>query len=154
MWDFKIFQGSLTNGVLATAGGVVFAASATAISSRSMPKTGKYLWRFQTGGNMAASPMSYAVDGKQYVAVAAGNSMLQLRAAGVNGMTYQQQRVRQRLAQSRVGLSSASSVRRCRVTAARPVLGAPHRRRRAARGRDAVRRSSRSFRQSATSRSQ
>ena len=27
MWDFKIFQGSLTNGVLATAGGVVFAAT-------------------------------------------------------------------------------------------------------------------------------
>ena len=34
-WDFKIFQGSLTNGVLATAGHVVFARSATATSSRS-----------------------------------------------------------------------------------------------------------------------
>ena len=38
-------------------------------------RTGKYLWRFQTGGNMAASPMSYAVDGKQHVAVSGGTSI-------------------------------------------------------------------------------
>ena len=36
-------------------------------------KTGQYLWHYQTGGNHAASPMSYAIDGKQYVALAAGN---------------------------------------------------------------------------------
>ena len=36
-------------------------------------KTGKHLWHFQTGGNNAAAPMSYAVDGKQYVALSAGN---------------------------------------------------------------------------------
>jgi hypothetical protein len=27
------------------------------------------LWRFQAGGPIPSSPMSYAVDGKQYVAV-------------------------------------------------------------------------------------
>jgi alcohol dehydrogenase (cytochrome c) len=40
-------------------------------SGRAGCQDGKYLWRFQTGSNMAASPMSYAVDGKQYIAVAA-----------------------------------------------------------------------------------
>jgi alcohol dehydrogenase (cytochrome c) len=36
-------------------------------------RTGKYLWHFQTGGNHAASPISYAIDGRQYVALTAGN---------------------------------------------------------------------------------
>jgi PQQ-dependent dehydrogenase (methanol/ethanol family) len=75
MWDFKIFQGSNTNGVMATAGGVLFAATREGHLVALDAKTGKFLWRFQTGGNMAASPMSYAVDGKQYVAVSAGTSV-------------------------------------------------------------------------------
>jgi alcohol dehydrogenase (cytochrome c) len=32
-------------------------------------KTGKALWHFTTGSNISSSPMSYSVDGKQYVAV-------------------------------------------------------------------------------------
>jgi outer membrane protein assembly factor BamB len=75
MWDFKIFQGSTTNGVLATAGGVVFAATREGHLLALDGRTGQFLWRFQTGGNMAASPMSYAVDGKQYVAVSGGTSV-------------------------------------------------------------------------------
>ena len=75
MWDFKLFQGSLSNGVMATAGGVLFAASREGHLIALDAKTGKYLWRYQTGGNMSASPMSFAVDGKQYVAVASGNSI-------------------------------------------------------------------------------
>jgi PQQ-dependent dehydrogenase (methanol/ethanol family) len=75
MWDFKIFQGSNTNGVLATAGGVVFAAirdgNVVALDAR----TGRHLWHVQTGGNLAASPISYAVDGLQHVAIAAGNNV-------------------------------------------------------------------------------
>jgi len=75
MWDFKIFQGSTTNGVMATAGGVLFAATREGHLVALDAKTGTFLWRFQTGGNMAASPMGYAVDGKQYVAVSAGTSV-------------------------------------------------------------------------------
>jgi len=73
MWSVPIAQGSLTNGVLATAGNVLFAASRDgnllALDSRS----GDHLWHFATGAAMAASPISYAVDGRQYVAIAAGN---------------------------------------------------------------------------------
>jgi outer membrane protein assembly factor BamB len=36
-------------------------------------ETGKPLWHFQAGGNIASAPMSYSVDGKQYIAMAAGN---------------------------------------------------------------------------------
>jgi alcohol dehydrogenase (cytochrome c) len=73
MWDFKIVQGSLTNGVLATGGNVVFAAVRDGNLVALDAKTGAHLWHFPTGANMAASPMSYAIDGKQYVAIAAGN---------------------------------------------------------------------------------
>ncbi len=72
-WDFPLIQGSLTNGVLATRGGVTLAASADGNFIALDSKTGKALWKFQTGGAMAASPISYAVDGRQYVAIASGN---------------------------------------------------------------------------------
>ena len=73
VWDFKIFQGSLTNGVLATAGGVLFASTRDGNIIALDAKTGKYLWHYQTGGNHAAAPISYAVNGRQYVALTAGN---------------------------------------------------------------------------------
>ena len=75
MWDFKLYQGSLNNGVMATAGGVLFASSREGNLIALDAKTGKFLWRYQTGGNMTASPMSFAVDGRQYVAVASGDSI-------------------------------------------------------------------------------
>ena len=73
VWDFKLFQGSLQNGVLATAGGLVFASSRDGNLIALDAKTGKRLWHYQTGSNHAASPISYAVDGRQYVALTAGN---------------------------------------------------------------------------------
>jgi len=75
MWDFKLFLGSNNNGVMATAGGVLFASSREGNFITLDAKTGKPLWRYQTGGNMTASPMSFALDGRQYVAVAAGDSI-------------------------------------------------------------------------------
>ena len=58
---------------LATAGGVLFASSRDGNLIALDSKTGKYLWHYQTGGNHAASPISYAIDGRQYVALTAGN---------------------------------------------------------------------------------
>jgi PQQ-dependent dehydrogenase (methanol/ethanol family) len=75
MWDFKLSQGSLNNGVMATAGGVLFASSREGNLIALDAKTGKPLWRYQTGGNMTASPMSFAVDDRQYVAVASGDAL-------------------------------------------------------------------------------
>jgi alcohol dehydrogenase (cytochrome c) len=37
--------------------------------------TGKSLWHFNTGQSMSASPMTYAVNGKQYVAIASGSDL-------------------------------------------------------------------------------
>jgi alcohol dehydrogenase (cytochrome c) len=75
MWDFKIFQGSNTNGVLATGGNVVFGSIRDGNLVALDARTGQHLWHFQTGGNNAASPMSYAVNGRQFVALSAGNNL-------------------------------------------------------------------------------
>ena len=38
-------------------------------------RTGRYLWHYYTGANIVASPISYAVDGKQYVAIASQSAI-------------------------------------------------------------------------------
>jgi alcohol dehydrogenase (cytochrome c) len=75
VWDFKLTRSSLNNGVMATAGGVLFAASIDGNLIALDAANGKELWRYQTGPGMAASPMSFAVEGKQYVAIAAGDGI-------------------------------------------------------------------------------
>ena len=75
VWDFKLFQGSLANGVLATGGNVLFASSRDGNLIALDARTGKHLWHYQTGGNHAASPISYAIDGRQYVAITGGNML-------------------------------------------------------------------------------
>jgi alcohol dehydrogenase (cytochrome c) len=75
VWDFKTFQGSNTNGLVATGGGVVFASTRDGNIVALDGKTGKHLWHYQTGGNNGASPIVYAVNGRQYVALAAGTNV-------------------------------------------------------------------------------
>jgi alcohol dehydrogenase (cytochrome c) len=62
-------------GTMTTAGGLLFfgddAESFEAVDAH----TGKPMWHFLTGQRMDASPMSYAVRGKQYVAIAAGSDI-------------------------------------------------------------------------------
>jgi len=38
-------------------------------------RSGKYLWHFQTGANVSASPMTYEVGGRQFMAISAGNAL-------------------------------------------------------------------------------
>ncbi len=71
-WEQKFYIGSLSAGCLATGGGVVFAGARDGNLMAFDTRSGKLLWRFQTGSQGESSPMSYAVDGKQYVALSAG----------------------------------------------------------------------------------
>ncbi len=72
-WKFELSQASLAAGVLATAGGVVFAASREGNFIALDAKTGEALWHFGAGAEIASSPMSYSVDGKQFVAISSAN---------------------------------------------------------------------------------
>jgi quinohemoprotein ethanol dehydrogenase len=65
-------QGLWNGGVLATAGGLVFQGEATGAFSAYDAKTGKVLWSFDAGLGIVGAPMSYRVDGKQYVSVLVG----------------------------------------------------------------------------------
>ncbi|MFP5203880.1 MAG: PQQ-dependent dehydrogenase, methanol/ethanol family [Acidobacteriota bacterium] len=72
-WKFPIPRMSFGAGVLATGSGLVFAGTGDGSLMALDGKSGKPLWHFKTGGRMNAAPMSYAVNGQQYIAVSAGN---------------------------------------------------------------------------------
>jgi PQQ-dependent dehydrogenase (methanol/ethanol family) len=64
------------SGVLATAGGLIFYGQPNGNFAAVDQRNGKTLWRFPTNTFMKASPMTFMVDGKQYVVVAAGPNIL------------------------------------------------------------------------------
>lgn len=60
---------------MTTAGGLVFFGDDAQSFEAVDAQTGKPLWHFNTGQAMSASPMSYAVQGKQYVGIAVGSDV-------------------------------------------------------------------------------
>jgi len=64
----------MLGGVLATAGNLVFAGEFNGDFDAFNATTGQKLWHFQMGSGVTASPVTYMVDGRQYVAVAAGGN--------------------------------------------------------------------------------
>jgi alcohol dehydrogenase (cytochrome c) len=62
-------------GTMATAGGLVFFGNDAEAFEAVDAQTGISLWHFNTGQSMHASPMSYAVASKQYVAIASGSDV-------------------------------------------------------------------------------
>ena len=62
-------------GAMSTSGGLVFFGNDTQDFEAVDARTGQSLWKFSMGQTVHASPMSYAVDGKQYVAIAAGSDV-------------------------------------------------------------------------------
>jgi PQQ-dependent dehydrogenase (methanol/ethanol family) len=64
------------SGVLATAGGLVFYGRPNGSFAAVDAATGNPLWQFPTNVRMKAGPMTFLLDGRQYVAVAAGPNIL------------------------------------------------------------------------------
>lgn len=64
------------SGVLATAGGLIFYGQPNGGFSAVDERNGKALWQFPTNVRMKASPMTFTLAGKQYIAVAAGPNVL------------------------------------------------------------------------------
>jgi alcohol dehydrogenase (cytochrome c) len=63
-----------SGGVTSTAGGLVFHGDLKGWFKALDAKTGKMLWKFNTGSGISAAPMTYVLDGKQYVAVVSGRT--------------------------------------------------------------------------------
>jgi len=73
-WEFKL--GDITwGGTLVTAGDVVFSGGRDGYFLALDARTGALLWKANVGGQINAAAMSYAVNGKQYIAINAGSSL-------------------------------------------------------------------------------
>jgi alcohol dehydrogenase (cytochrome c) len=66
---------SAMGGLLSTAGRLVFAGDGETFLALDAD-SGRELWHFDTGGNIAAAPITYEEAGRQYVAIAAGRGIL------------------------------------------------------------------------------
>ncbi len=67
--------GHSSGGTLTTAGGLLFFSDDAGSFEAVEAQSGKPLWHFNTGQSSSASPMTYAIDGKEYVAIAAGSDV-------------------------------------------------------------------------------
>lgn len=74
-WKYELVSPP-PSGLVSTAGGLVFAGTREGHFMALDAKTGKVLWKFQTGGTVIAPPITYMFNGRQYVAVATGSTMM------------------------------------------------------------------------------
>jgi alcohol dehydrogenase (cytochrome c) len=72
-WQYKSDLPML-GGVLTTAGNLVFAGEMNGDFNAFNATTGEKLWHFNLGAGVNAPPITYSVNGKQYIAVAAGGN--------------------------------------------------------------------------------
>jgi alcohol dehydrogenase (cytochrome c) len=72
-WQYKAPQ-PLIGGALATAGNVVFMGEGNGWFDAFDAKSGQRIWRYNLGAGVNAPPISYRVNGEQYIAVAAGGN--------------------------------------------------------------------------------
>jgi alcohol dehydrogenase (cytochrome c) len=64
-----------TGAMMSTGGGLVFHGDIKGWFKALDAKTGKTLWKFNAGSGITAAPMTYTLDGKQYVAVVSGRTL-------------------------------------------------------------------------------
>lgn len=80
-WEYRMaypadtpYSGLRVGGVLSTRGGVVFGSAAHYFLGLDA-RTGKELWRIDTGGLIMAAPITFVQDGRQIVTIAAGHDL-------------------------------------------------------------------------------
>jgi alcohol dehydrogenase (cytochrome c) len=73
-WKFTSPSGIGYSGLLSTEGGLVFGTSG-GVGFAVDADTGREVWRVSLGGYTKAAPISFTVDGRQVIAVAAGHAL-------------------------------------------------------------------------------
>lgn len=71
IWEYKN-NAPLWGGVLTTGGNLVFFGTPEGYLNALDAKTGELLWRFQTGSGIVGIPVTWEMDGEQYIAVPSG----------------------------------------------------------------------------------
>jgi alcohol dehydrogenase (cytochrome c) len=69
-------DGKRVAGVLGTAGGLLFYGDLSGYFVAVDERDGKMLWRVPLNATIKTSPMTYAVDGEQFVALAVGSNLM------------------------------------------------------------------------------
>jgi len=72
-WSHELGRGEGVAGIMTTAGGVLFTADDSGNMMVLDAANGRTLWHAAAGGRMENCPMSYALDGRQYVVMAAND---------------------------------------------------------------------------------
>jgi acido-empty-quinoprotein group A len=70
VWNHELGDGESLAGILTTAGHLLFSADNSGNLLGLDPATGKTLWHLNAGGKLDASPMTYELDGRQYLILA------------------------------------------------------------------------------------
>ena len=70
-WEHKE-KFPLWAGTLTTAGGLVFTGTSDGYVKAFDAKNGKELWKFQTGSGVVSVPITWEMDGEQYVGIQSG----------------------------------------------------------------------------------
>jgi alcohol dehydrogenase (cytochrome c) len=73
-WTFDMYDVT-DSGILTTASDVLFTGSREGFFWALDARTGKPLWHATTGGQISSAPVTYTVDGKQYVAISANHAV-------------------------------------------------------------------------------
>jgi alcohol dehydrogenase (cytochrome c) len=71
VWEYKN-SAPLWGGVLTTAGNLVFTGTPEGYLKAFDAKTGAELWKFNTGSGIVGCPITWEMDGEQYVSVVSG----------------------------------------------------------------------------------
>ena len=74
-WEFKMFQPSW-GGTMSTSGGLIFSGDEDGYFTAFDARTGKNLWRINTGNRIATAPVTYMVDDRQYVTIPSGAALI------------------------------------------------------------------------------
>ena len=75
-WEYPMTgPGTMWAGTVSTAGGVVFFGDDDGQLVAVDAKTGRHLWHYYMGQMLTASPVTFLVDGKQYVSIAAATDV-------------------------------------------------------------------------------
>jgi alcohol dehydrogenase (cytochrome c) len=74
-WDYRMASPSTDAGVLTTASDVLFSGGRDGSFYALDARTGKLIWQTNLGPSVMSGPMTYTVNGNQYVSVVAGNAL-------------------------------------------------------------------------------
>jgi glucose dehydrogenase len=69
-------------GILATAGGLLFVGDSSGYFLAVDERDGKTLWRLPLNATIKTSPMTYSVNGEQFIALAVGSNIMSFALPG------------------------------------------------------------------------